>query len=46
MSGKQEKKIIEAGRGSRIGTWLSLSVVGAVILLTYLVLFGLYMSRV
>jgi hypothetical protein len=28
------------------GTWLSVSLVGAVILITYIVLFGLYMARV
>lgn len=31
---------------SHKGTWISLGVVGAVILITYLVLYGLYMSRV
>lgn len=30
---------------SRRGTWFSLGIVGAVILITYLVFFGLYMSR-
>ncbi|MCM3569472.1 hypothetical protein [Neobacillus mesonae] len=30
----------------RTGTWISLGVVAAVILFTYLVLFGLYMGRV
>ncbi|WP_144553827.1 cytochrome c oxidase subunit 2A [Bacillus sp. X1(2014)] len=28
------------------GTWISVSVVGVVILLTYFLLYGLYMSRV
>ncbi|MDR6124832.1 cytochrome c oxidase subunit 2A [Neobacillus drentensis] len=28
------------------GTWISVGVVGVVILLTYLVLYGLFMSRV
>ncbi len=41
----------ESGKGtthqtSKIGTWLSVGGVGAVILATYLVLFGLYMARV
>jgi hypothetical protein len=41
----------ESGKGtthhsSKIGTWISVGVVGAVILATYLVLFGLYMARV
>lgn len=31
---------------SKIGTWISVGVVGAVILATYFVLFGLYMARV
>lgn len=31
---------------SKVGTWLSVGVVGVVILATYLVLFGLYMARV
>ncbi|HLO12561.1 MAG TPA: hypothetical protein VK190_10130 [Pseudoneobacillus sp.] len=30
---------------SKIGTWISVGVVGAVILITYLVLFGLFMGR-
>ncbi len=29
-----------------VGTWISVGVVGAVILATYFVLFGLYMDRV
>lgn len=31
---------------SKVGTWISVGVVAAVILLTYFVLFGLYMARV
>lgn len=31
---------------SKVGTWISVGIVGAVILITYLVLFGLYMDRV
>lgn len=31
---------------SKIGTWISVCIVGAVILITYFVLFGLYMARV
>lgn len=31
---------------SKVGTWISVGVVGAVILATYLILFGLYMARV
>jgi hypothetical protein len=30
---------------SKIGTWISVGIVGAVILVTYFVLFGLYMGR-
>lgn len=31
---------------SKVGTWISVGVVGAVILVAYVVLFGLYMARV
>jgi hypothetical protein len=31
---------------SKVGTWISVGVVGAVILATYFILFGLYMARV
>jgi len=31
---------------SKVGTWISVGIVGAVILATYFVLFGLYMARV
>lgn len=31
---------------SKIGTWISVGMVGIVILATYFVLFGLYMARV
>ncbi|WP_421380901.1 hypothetical protein ACOJQI_18840 [Bacillus salacetis] len=31
---------------SKIGTWISVGVVGLVILLTYFLLFGFYMDRV
>ncbi|MEW8971330.1 hypothetical protein [Mesobacillus jeotgali] len=31
---------------TKIGTWISVGVVGAVILATYFILFGLYMARV
>jgi hypothetical protein len=31
---------------SRVGTWVSVSIVGAVIFLTYVIVFGLYMARV
>lgn len=30
---------------SKVGTWISVGVVGAVILVTYFVLFGLFMAR-
>lgn len=31
---------------SKVGTWIGVGLVGAVILITYFVLFGLYMGRV
>lgn len=31
---------------SRKGTWISVGVVGAVILVTYFIVFGLFMARV
>ncbi|CAG9607189.1 cytochrome c oxidase subunit 2A [Pseudoneobacillus rhizosphaerae] len=31
---------------SKMGTWISVGIVGAVILITYFVLFGLFMARV
>lgn len=31
---------------TKAGTWISVGVVGAVILATYIILFGLYMARV
>nr|WP_263323713.1 hypothetical protein [Neobacillus sp. Marseille-Q6967] len=31
---------------SKVGTWISVGIVGAVILGTYFVLYGLYMARV
>ncbi|MEH7382711.1 cytochrome c oxidase subunit 2A [Bacillus sp. JJ1533] len=41
----QNKKIDGEYQGPYIGTWISVGVVGAVILFTYIVLFGLFMSR-
>jgi hypothetical protein len=35
----------EKEQDSKIGTWISVGIVGAVILVTYFVLFGLYMDR-
>jgi hypothetical protein len=32
-------------QGPLVGTWISVGVVGAVILATYILLFGLFMSR-
>ncbi|MED4202509.1 hypothetical protein [Neobacillus mesonae] len=40
------KKSNEAHEEKRVGTWISLSVVAGVILLTYLTLYGLFMARV
>lgn len=36
-------KVLET---SKMGTWISVGMVGIVILATYFVLFGLYMARV
>ncbi|WP_170289648.1 hypothetical protein [Cytobacillus depressus] len=41
---KQENKLKE--KETQFGTVLSVTIVGAVILVTYFVLFGLYMVRV
>lgn len=41
-----EKKLDMEHKAPLKGTWFSVGVVGAVILVTYIVLFGLYMSRV
>jgi hypothetical protein len=38
MAGKEEAPLV--------GTWISVGVVGLVILATYIVLFGLFMDRV
>lgn len=40
-----EKKLDNKNVSSRIGTYLSLGILGLVILVTYLLIFGLYMSR-
>jgi hypothetical protein len=36
----------EKEHDSKMGTWISVGIVGAVILITYFVLFGLFMARV
>ncbi|MGG3466098.1 hypothetical protein ABES02_00715 [Neobacillus pocheonensis] len=36
----------KAEKETHVGTWISVGVVTAVILVTYFVLFGLYMGRV
>ena len=43
-----QDEIVEVASGdkSKVGTWISVGVVGAVILATYFILFGLYMARV
>lgn len=40
------KKLDKENKTSLIGTWISVGVVGAVILIVYLLVFGLYMARV
>jgi hypothetical protein len=37
---------LDKNNESKVGTWVSVGLVGAVILITYFVLFGLYMARV
>lgn len=37
---------IDKEQDSKFGTWIGVAIVGAVILVTYFVLFGLYMDRV
>ncbi|MGM0878144.1 MAG: cytochrome C oxidase subunit II [Bacillota bacterium] len=41
-----EKKLDEEKKSSLKGTFISVGVVGAVIFITYLVVYGLYMVRV
>ena len=41
-----ENMKVSAHESTKIGTWISVGIVGAVILATYFVLFGLYMARV
>jgi hypothetical protein len=41
----QEQQLGQEIKTERRGTWFSLGIVGAVILITYLVFFGLYMAR-
>lgn len=41
-----ENKIGEENESSLKGTFFSVGVVGAVILITYIIVFGLYMARV
>jgi hypothetical protein len=40
------KEKVDKEQDSHKGTWISLGMVGAVILITYFVLFGLFMDRV
>ncbi|MGV2942013.1 hypothetical protein AB5I83_20600 [Mesobacillus sp. LC4] len=41
-----QSEIVEVINKTKVGTWISVGVVGAVILGTYFILFGLYMARV
>lgn len=43
---KEKVQIENEDAASKYGTWLSIAVVAGVILVTYFVLFGLYMDRV
>lgn len=40
-----EREKVEV-RESKVGTWISVSIVGLVILGTYFLLYGLYMARI
>lgn len=40
-----ENENVSEQASSKLGTWISVGVVAAVILVTYFVLFGLYMDR-
>lgn len=42
----RDKKLNKEKETSLKGTWFSVGVVGAVILVVYLIIFGLYMARV
>ncbi|WP_209121081.1 hypothetical protein [Alkalihalobacillus sp. BA299] len=42
----ESKKREQIVKDSKVGTWFSLGVVGAVLLLTYFIVFGLYLARV
>ena len=44
--GNNKKESGEVQEAPLKGTWISVGVVGVVILLTYFLLYGLYMSRV
>jgi hypothetical protein len=46
VKGTNKKKSDEVHEAPLKGTWISVGVVGVVILLTYFLLFGLYMDRV
>ncbi|MEH7235156.1 cytochrome c oxidase subunit 2A [Bacillus sp. JJ1562] len=41
----RNKKTDGEFQGPFVGTWISVGVVGAVILFTYIVLYGLFMAR-
>lgn len=41
-----QDEVLVKDQESKVGTWISVAIVGAVILITYFVLFGLYMARV
>ncbi|WP_142255406.1 cytochrome c oxidase subunit 2A [Bacillus sinesaloumensis] len=41
----RNKNTVGEQQGPLVGTWISVGVVGAVILATYILLFGLFMAR-
>ncbi|MFD1019561.1 hypothetical protein [Thalassobacillus hwangdonensis] len=46
MKAVKVKDSTERSNASKVGTWISVGVVGLAILLTYFLLFGIYMDRV
>lgn len=42
----QKESKNDPATSSKLGTWISVGVVAAVILVTYFIMFGLYMDRV
>jgi len=41
-----QNETVHVQETSKVGTWISVGIVGLVILATYFILYGLYMARV